>query len=938
MASRFTTTKRHPKSKRALIVLFTALLATCLVPSVSWAKDTVALTNLKLARAAAQQELNEAKAAQGDTQADLDAAEAVLESMRNRLTQALEDAQADLAAKDAAYEAASQALLDANNELTANAAAIEAAQASVQAAQSDGEQAGAAIEQANARVDAATQALRAAEAARDAAWADIKAETNDPGTNEGHLEWTAYGFFQFVRDNSEAGSAAYWDAQCAMDILDGGVNTTGHVYPKNQGPEPDGYRANEWTNIAPIAWSERGDAVSLDNFGRSLQFLNEFNAIRGEENSTEGTNLSTNIPTNCRQMAISIVQCDISKNYSVGHTQAYEGLENLSWSSSRAAPFSRNRYRDPFVGWYDEEKANYKANNGGVTGHYETIVDLNSGYYCNLAGFAICNYNASYGECRELSTFGDFFESDTNPDPEVAYSVDDFSALFDAYYANQVAAGMYGTPDEVRQAHQEALASARADVDSASLELEAAQNELENAQAAQQDAASRLTAAQGALTTEQGKTANLENNVAAAQSDADEARDAISVAQAAVEAAQAQIDALDDDPDYKAAVGVRDKAKAANDAALEDVAAAQEKLAVAQKDISDYADLSKNPDVRVTFRNGSDSSYYCNQVLEPPVDVWIANEKLNYESDYSVWYEGDQFNAGQFTIAIGGTKEYQVMPGVVSEYRGIFRVPYTIKPVWKLVPEGKTFTYDGKSHTGVKGTSGYTLKGKTGVANGKLQATKVGTYVVTATLHNRDHCNYVWKDGGSDQRDIKWKITPRPLTDKSIKVSGIAAKAYTGNLIKPKPVVKYGTKTLKLNVDYTLSYSSNRSIGKKAVVKITGKGNFKGSISKTFEIKKRKNTIAVAPVTKVVSASLVAKNPQLVKGALKVTKAQGRVVYAKIAKGSDKALSINGKTGRITVAKGAAKGLHKIKVKVTAKGTATYGALSRTVTVSVKVR
>ena len=72
--------------------------------------------------------------------------------------------------------------------------------------------------------------------------------------------------------------------------------------------------------------------------------------------------------------------------------------------------------------------------------------------------------------------------------------------------------------------------------------------------------------------------------------------------------------------------------------------------------------------------------------------------------------------------------------------------------------------------------------------------------------------------------------------------------------------------------------------------------------------------------------------------ALTVTKAQGKVTYAKVASGSSKYLTVNKTTGKVFVAKGTPKGTYKIKVKVTAAGNANYKALSKTVTVKVTVK
>ena len=72
-------------------------------------------------------------------------------------------------------------------------------------------------------------------------------------------------------------------------------------------------------------------------------------------------------------------------------------------------------------------------------------------------------------------------------------------------------------------------------------------------------------------------------------------------------------------------------------------------------------------------------------------------------------------------------------------------------------------------------------------------------------------------------------------------VSDIPAQTYTGSAITPTVTVKDGSKTLTLNTDYSVSYSNNTNAGT-AKAKITGLGNYTGSIEKNF-------TILPAPVT-----------------------------------------------------------------------------------------
>ncbi len=57
--------------------------------------------------------------------------------------------------------------------------------------------------------------------------------------------------------------------------------------------------------------------------------------------------------------------------------------------------------------------------------------------------------------------------------------------------------------------------------------------------------------------------------------------------------------------------------------------------------------------------------------------------------------------------------------------------------------------------------------------------------------------------------------------------------------MKPKVTIKDGNKVLKENTDYTLTYRSNVKPGTAQVV-ITGKGNYRGSITRTFVIKAKK--------------------------------------------------------------------------------------------------
>ena len=70
----------------------------------------------------------------------------------------------------------------------------------------------------------------------------------------------------------------------------------------------------------------------------------------------------------------------------------------------------------------------------------------------------------------------------------------------------------------------------------------------------------------------------------------------------------------------------------------------------------------------------------------------------------------------------------------------------------------------------------------------------------------------------------------------SVKLS-TSTYVYDGKAKNPGVTVKIGDRELKNGVDYTISYQNNVNIGNSAKVVVTGKGIFKGSVSKTFVIK-----------------------------------------------------------------------------------------------------
>ena len=230
-----------------------------------------------------------------------------------------------------------------------------------------------------------------------------------------------------------------------------------------------------------------------------------------------------------------------------------------------------------------------------------------------------------------------------------------------------------------------------------------------------------------------------------------------------------------------------------------------------------------------------------------------------------------------------------------------------------------TYAYDGKAKkpgVTVK-LNGKTLKNGTDYTVSYSNNTKVGTAKVTI----KGKGNYT----GSVSKTYSIKNNFKKAT-----VSGISTKAFTGKNITQSITVKYNGKTLKKGTDYTVSYSNNKNIGT-ATVKITGKGSFTGTITKTFKINPAKQEIQ----------KLTAKSKAFfVDWAQKGSATGYEIQYATNSKftSAKKVTITNNKTDKITVSKLSGKKKYYVRVRsyTTVKGTKYYGAWSASKSVTTK--
>ena len=179
--------------------------------------------------------------------------------------------------------------------------------------------------------------------------------------------------------------------------------------------------------------------------------------------------------------------------------------------------------------------------------------------------------------------------------------------------------------------------------------------------------------------------------------------------------------------------------------------------------------------------------------------------------------------------------------------------------------------------------------------------------------------------------DITINKVPVELST-NVLISGIKTQGYTG---QPTMKLTYKGLTLKLGKDYTVTYANNKNLGT-ATMTIKGIGNYTGELTRLFKIVKGNNPLTIVNKQVVVKKAKVKKKKQVV-APLTVTKKQGALTFTK-QKGSSPKLTINKTTGKVTVKKGTKKGTYKMIVKVYASGNKYYKAMTKLVTVQVKVK
>lgn len=237
---------------------------------------------------------------------------------------------------------------------------------------------------------------------------------------------------------------------------------------------------------------------------------------------------------------------------------------------------------------------------------------------------------------------------------------------------------------------------------------------------------------------------------------------------------------------------------------------------------------------------------------ETPVINWSAVATGTYGQTWNEMVDVSGCSATLNGADLSGTFEVvngETVPNVGDKYRLKFtsedgkyiveseEFSAEIQPKALIITaESAEKVYDGEPLV----KDGYTA-GKL-VSGDKIIEVKVsGTQTNAGNAENVPHNAKICGNGADKTKNYAisyangtLKVTPRDIADAQIDMKQ-TEYVYDGVEHNPKPIIAIDNKTLKINVDYELSYTNNRDCGV-GTVTITGKGNYTGKVEKTFQI------------------------------------------------------------------------------------------------------
>ena len=244
------------------------------------------------------------------------------------------------------------------------------------------------------------------------------------------------------------------------------------------------------------------------------------------------------------------------------------------------------------------------------------------------------------------------------------------------------------------------------------------------------------------------------------------------------------------------------------------------------------------------------------QKQEPAVTTKDGKTTLVKETDYTLSYSEDTKNVGEVTVTVTGKGNYS---GKVQRKYHITKAPLTV------TTEGATRAYNGQPLTAPGTVTGF-VEGE----NAELQVTGKQTDVGSS----KNTYNIVWTETTkADNYQVSDTVGTLTVTAQSIdpgtdpekpnpdytgaKVNSPSDEVYDGNEHKWIPTVTdKADKKLEAGKDYTVEYSTKnfKDVGTIDVT-ITGKGNYTGTVKRSYKVTPKEYTVTTESATKTYSGT-----------------------------------------------------------------------------------
>lgn len=240
--------------------------------------------------------------------------------------------------------------------------------------------------------------------------------------------------------------------------------------------------------------------------------------------------------------------------------------------------------------------------------------------------------------------------------------------------------------------------------------------------------------------------------------------------------------------------------------------------------------------------------------------------KVEYSADHKTWTE----NRSEVALTNAGSKTVYVRASSEKNFSGFVEATetLTVDPATvTIATKNAEKPYDGKALTADGSMTGL-VNGETAEFKVTGTLTDVGEIANAYTLTwngTAKKSNYIVKETVG-----KLKVTARSIDDTTygMSVSKPESVEYDGQAHKWAPTVKDGEKTLAEGTDYTVAYGKDdfTNVTGEIKVTVTGKGNYAGSVERTYQVTPAPLTVETEGASKTYDGEALTHDVATIKG------------------------------------------------------------------------